>query len=342
MQDVSPILTEPPELTRDQQTCWREIHKGLLDVSAGLTVSPFLLHGVTGSGKTEIYLQAVEATLNAGRQAIVLVPEISLTPQTVTRFLSRFPGQVGLVHSRLSAGERYDTWRRARDGQIGVVVGARSALFTPFPTPGLLVLDECHDDSYYQNDPPFYHAVEAAVAYARITNGVCLLGSATPDITSTYQAAQGHWRYLRLPARILAHQQEVEAHVKRLGMPSRYRPLEKQVEMVDLPPVTVVDMRQELKEGNRSMFSRELQTSLELALERDQQAILFLNRRGSATYVFCRDCGYTLRCPRCDLPLTYHSPHECSHLSPLWLPAQSGGDLPTMRQQAYPPVWRRD
>jgi primosomal protein N' (replication factor Y) len=316
LQDVSPILTAPPELTGDQQTCWREVQKGLLDASAGLPVSPFLLHGVTGSGKTEIYLQAVEATLNAGRQAIVLVPEISLTPQTVTRFLSRFPGQVGLVHSRLSAGERYDTWRRARDGQIGVIVGARSALFTPFPTPGLLVLDECHDDSYYQNDPPFYHAVDAAVAYARLTNGVCLLGSATPDITSTYQAAQGRWRYLRLPARILAHQQDVEAHIKRLGMPSRYRPLEKQVEMVDLPPVTVVDMRQELKEGNRSMFSRELQTSLEHALERDQQAILFLNRRGSATYVFCRDCGYTLRCPRCDLPLTYHSPHEsltCHH-----------------------------
>ena len=316
LQDVSPVLTQPPRLTRDQQTCWREIQKGLLDASVGLPVSPFLLHGVTGSGKTEIYLQAVEATLHMGKQAIVLVPEISLTPQTVTRFLSRFPGQVGLVHSRLSTGERYDTWRRVRDGQIRVVVGARSALFTPFPTPGLVVLDECHDDSYYQNGPPFYHAVEAAVAYTRLTNGVCLLGSATPDITDTYQAAQGHWHYLRLPARILAHQQEVEAHVKRLGMPSRYRPLEEQAEMVDLPPVTIVDMRQELKQGNRSIFSRELQTSLEQVLERGQQAILFLNRRGSATYVFCRDCGYALRCPRCDLPLTYHSPHEsltCHH-----------------------------
>ena len=316
LQDVSPVLTEPPRLTQDQQTCWREIKKGLSDAATGLPVSPMLLHGVTGSGKTEIYLQAVEATLRSGRQAIVLVPEISLTPQTVTRFLSRFPGQVGLVHSHLSTGERYDTWRRARDGQIRVIVGARSALFTPLPSPGLIVLDECHDDSYYQSEPPFYHAVEAAVSYARLTNGVCLLGSATPDITYTYQAAQGHWRYLRLPARILAHQQEVEAHVRRLGKPSRYRPLEEQAEMVELPPVTTVDMRQELKAGNRSIFSRELQASLEQVLERDQQAILFLNRRGSATYVFCRDCGYALRCPRCDLPLTYHSPHEaltCHH-----------------------------
>ena len=316
LQDAAPVLTEALRLTRDQQTCWREIQKGLSDASNGLPVSPLLLHGVTGSGKTELYLQAVDATLRMGKQAIVLVPEISLTPQTVTRFLSRFPGQVGLVHSGLSSGERYDTWRRARDGQIKVVVGARSALFTPFPAPSLVVLDECHDDSYYQNDPPFYHAVEAAVAYARLTNGVCLLGSATPDITQTYQAAQGHWRYLRLPARILAHQQEVEAHVRRLGLPSRYRPLEEQAEMVDLPPVTTVDMRQELKEGNRSIFSRELQTSLKAVLERGQQAILFLNRRGSATYVFCRDCGYALRCPRCDLPLTYHSPPEaltCHH-----------------------------
>jgi primosomal protein N' (replication factor Y) len=316
LQDISPALSEAPELTRDQQACWLEIEKGLRDAASGLPTSPFLLHGVTGSGKTEIYLQAVEATLEAGRQAMVLVPEISLTPQTVTRFLSRFPGQVGLVHSRLSSGERYDTWRRARDGQIKVVVGARSALFTPFPSPGLVVLDECHDDSYYQSDPPFYHALEAAIAYARLTRGVCLLGSATPGITSTYEAAQGRWRYLRLPGRILAHQKEVAAHAQKLGMPSRYRPLEKQAEMAELPPVTVVDMRQELKDGNRSIFSRELQASLAQALEREQQAILFLNRRGSATYVFCRDCGYSLKCPRCELPLTYHARHNsltCHH-----------------------------
>jgi primosomal protein N' (replication factor Y) len=319
LQGVIPASSAPPRLTQDQRTAWEEIQKSLADARAGLPVSPFLLHGVTGSGKTEVYLKAVEATLRQGRQALVLVPEISLTPQTVNRFLARFPGQVGLAHSRLSDGERYDTWRRARAGQIGVVVGARSALFTPFPAPGLVVLDECHDDSYYQNDPPFYHAVEAALAYARITNGVCLLGSATPDITQTYQAAQGGWRYLRLPARILAHQQEVEAHTRLLGTPSHYRPLEEEAAAIELPPVTTVDMRQELREGNRSMFSRELQSSLAQVVERGQQAILFLNRRGSATYIFCRDCGYALKCPRCDLPLTYHSPraaltcHHCGY-----------------------------
>jgi primosomal protein N' (replication factor Y) len=317
--DLSPVLTEAPGLTQDQQTCWREIQKGIEDASTGLPVKPFLLHGVTGSGKTEIYLQAVDATLRLGKQAIVLVPEISLTPQTVTRFLSRFPGQVGLVHSRLSTGERYDTWRRARDGQIRVVVGARSALFTPFPSPGLVVLDECHDDSYYQNEPPFYHAVEAATAYTHLIQGVCLLGSATPDVTHTHKAAQGYWSYLRLPARILAHKHDVEAHVRRLGMPSQYRPLEEKAEMIELPPVTTIDMRQELKEGNRSIFSRELQASLAQVVEHSQQAILFLNRRGSATYIFCRDCGSSLKCPRCDLPLTYHSPgaaltcHHCGY-----------------------------
>ena len=219
----------------------------MADARAGLPVSPFLLHGVTGSGKTEVYLQAVEATLRQGRQAIVLVPEISLTPQTVNRFLARFPGQVGFAHSRLSDGERYDTWRRARAGQIGVVVGARDRAVHPIPSPGFgragrvprqLVLPE-----------------RSALLPRRGSRpGLCPhhqrrlpAGSATPDITQTYQAAQGRWRYLRLPARILAHQQEVEAHTRQLGIPSHYRPLEEKVAAIELPPVTTVDMRQELK-----------------------------------------------------------------------------------------------
>ncbi len=302
--------SQPPILTHDQQACWAEIQQALQQTSGDHPAPPFLLHGVTGSGKTEIYLQAVEATVQLGKQAIVLVPEIALTPQTVRRFLSRFPGRVGLVHSRLSSGERYDTWRRARAAQLDVVVGPRSALFTPFPRLGLIVVDECHDDSYYQSEPPFYHAVEAAIAYVRLCGGVCLLGSATPDLTQTYQAAQGKWRYLRLPSRILAHRQTVAAYASQMEGASLYRPLEAEAETKELPPVTVVDMRQELKEGNRSIFSRELQSALNEVLASNQQAILFLNRRGTATFVFCRDCGYPLRCPHCDLPLTYHAPAE--------------------------------
>jgi primosomal protein N' (replication factor Y) len=275
-----------------------------------------LLHGVTGSGKTEIYLRAVERVLALGQQAIVLVPEIALTPQTVRRFLGRFPGQVGLVHSGLSTGERYDTWRRARAGGFNLVVGPRSALFTPFENLGLIVVDECHDDSYYQSEAvPYYHAREAAVAYARLVNAACLLGSATPDVSSFYLCQQGKWIYLHLPSRILAHRQAVRAQLARLeshkppgaGLRSRYRPLEAEAEANELPPVTIVDMRRELAEGNRSIFSRSLQEALREILEQRQQAILFLNRRGTATYVFCRDCGHTLRCPHCDLPLTYHA-----------------------------------
>jgi primosomal protein N' (replication factor Y) (superfamily II helicase) len=316
LEGVDFLPTKPPVLTHDQKECLAAILQGLNAAQAGEKVAPFLLHGVTGSGKTEIYLHAVEHALQAGKQVIILVPEIALTPQTVRRFLSRFPGKVGLVHSRLSAGERYDTWRRIRAGELDVVVGPRSALFSPLPRPGLIVLDECHDQSYYQSEPPFYHALDAAIIYARLTQSVCVLGSATPEITSTYQAAQGNWHYLRLPERILAHRQAVQAQVEKMRLSSRFRPYEEQADVMDLPPVQVVDMRQELREGNRSIFSRELQQELRHVLEHDQQAILFLNRRGTATYVFCRDCGFALRCPRCDLPLTFHSPQSaltCHH-----------------------------
>jgi len=301
---------QAPPLTGDQLGCWKEIELALQESAAGRPVVPYLLHGVTGSGKTEIYLKAVEAALSMGRQAIVLVPEIALTPQTVRRFLARFPGQVGLSHSGLSPGERYDTWRRARQGALGLVVGPRSALFSPMPRLGLIVVDECHDDSYYQNEPPFYHAREAAVACARLAGAMCLLGSATPDMTSAHQAAQGKWHYLRLPARILAHQDVIQHQAARLGQFTRFRPLEGLAETVELPPVQVVDMRQELQGGNRSIFSHALQAALGAVLENKQQAILFLNRRGTATYVFCRDCGHVLKCPRCDTPLTFHNPQQ--------------------------------
>ena len=317
-------LSVPPPLTQDQMEAWQTIKAILRQSAQGEPTAPILLHGVTGSGKTEIYLHAVQETLALGKRAIVLVPEIALTPQTIRRFAGRFPGQVGLLHSGLSQGERYDTWRRARADELSVVVGPRSALFTPFNNLGLIVVDECHDDTYYQSDPePRYHARDAAIAYARLAGAVCLLGSATPDVVSYYRSRKQpktalsyqRYNYHSLPSRILAHREAVEAQMERIRTKStgdetptsRYQLLEGQVEMQELPPVEVVDMREELKSGNRSIFSKSRYTALQQVLNAKQQAILFINRRGAATYVFCRDCGYTLKCPQCDVPLTYHS-----------------------------------
>jgi primosomal protein N' (replication factor Y) len=297
----------PPELTTDQKIAWGRVKEGIDRAFKGEEVAPYLLHGVTGSGKTEIYLKAVAEVRKHGKQAVILVPEIALTPQTVQRFMARFHGQVGLVHSRLSAGERYDTWRRARAGKLTVIIGPRSALFTPLPDIGLVVVDESHDSSYYQTtQPPYYHARDTAVALARLAKAVCILGSATPDITSYYYARQGRWQYLELPARILAHKETIKVYTDRWGKSMHYVPAGDQVEMTELPPVEVVDMRQELKRGNRSIFSQSLQEAIASVLDQQQQAILFLNRRGTATYIFCRDCGHALRCPRCDSNLTYH------------------------------------
>jgi primosomal protein N' (replication factor Y) (superfamily II helicase) len=271
------------ELTDEQQSAWQKIQDAF---QSNKLLKPFLLHGVTGSGKTELYIRAAEETIRRGKQAIILVPEIALTPQTVRRFLSRFPGQMGLIHSKLSAGERYDTWRRARAGLLKVVIGPRSALFAPLPNIGLIVLDECHDGSYYQSEPPFYHAVTAAQTYARHTGALCLLGSATPSIVQRYQAEGGESVRLELMKRI--------PNVNLMGSAS------------GMPPVSIIDMREELKAGSRGIFSRALLEGLESTLTRGEQAILFLNRRGTATYVFCRDCGFVAKCPRCDNPLTYH------------------------------------
>jgi primosomal protein N' (replication factor Y) len=267
----------------------------------------FLLHGVTGSGKTEIYLRAVAEVLERGEGAIILVPEIALTPLTSARFLSRFPGRVGLIHSRLSDGERYDTWRRARAGQLPVVVGPRSALFAPLPRIGLIVLDEEHDESYKeQGQPPRYHARSTALAYARLLRATCVLGSATPDVETMYQALRGDLVHVTLPQRILGHRQRIHGQAARLGVSSHYHAAEEEAEYADLPPVRIVDMRQELRAGNASLFSRALHQALDETLQQHQQAILFLNRRGEATYVFCRDCGWVAHCARCGTPLTHH------------------------------------
>jgi primosomal protein N' (replication factor Y) (superfamily II helicase) len=278
------------ELTPEQTSALREISKAILSSQA---LHPFLLQGVTGSGKTEIYLRATEEVIKRGKQAIVLVPEIALTPQTVHRFLSRFPGQVGLVHSKLSEGERYDTWRRARVGSLKVIIGARSALFSPLPNLGLIVADECHDSSYYQADPPFYHAITVAQIYARLAGAVCILGSATPTVVQRYEADHST---LALSA---TQTKRGVRSMKRLELPRR-------IFESGLPPVQIVDMRDELKADQRGIFSRLLLKELESTLERGEQAILFLNRRGTATYIFCRDCGHVLRCPNCDTPLTLH------------------------------------
>jgi primosomal protein N' (replication factor Y) len=263
-------------LTAEQTSALNEI---LAAISSPATRHSFLLEGVTGSGKTEIYLRATEEVIKRGKRAIILVPEIALTPQTVRRFLVRFPGQVGIVHSKLSEGERYDTWRRARTGTLQVIIGARSALFAPLSNVGLIVADECHDSSYYQAEPPFYHAVTAAQMYARFLGAACVLGTATPSISQRYQADVGEMKRLELPRRVTGS---------------------------GLPPVQIVDMREELKSGQRGIFSRALLHELESTLGRGEQAILFLNRRGTATYIFCRNCGFVLRCPNCDTPLTLH------------------------------------
>lgn len=274
----------------------------------------FLLHGVTGSGKTEIYLRAIEAALAQGRAAIFLVPEIALTAQTIRRVSARFPEGVAVVHGELSQGERYDTWRRARDGLVSIAVGARSALFTPFPQIGVIILDEEHDHSYKQGPDlaaPVYHARAVAEVLARHHDAAVILGSATPDLESAYRAHRGEISYLRLPNRIMGHRVRILEQSEREGVLARYSPASAADALtIDLPPVEIVDMRAELKSGNSSIFSRALHSAIETVLGRGEQAMLFMNRRGRNTFVFCRDCGYVDQCPRCDLPLTYHSHDE--------------------------------
>lgn len=285
-------------LTLEQNAALKEITNALATFNA--QQSTFLLHGVTSSGKTEIYLRAAEETIKRGRQVIILVPEIALTPQTVRRFLARFPGQVGLIHSKLSEGERYDTWRRAREGKLKVIIGPRSALFAPLGNIGLIVADECHDGSYYQSEPPFYHAVTSAQHYVRLCGAVFVMGSATPTIEQKFNSTDSALPSGEPPSLNFggaSHGPGVRARI--LSLPQR-------VTDSQLPPVSIVDMRAELKSGNRGIFSRALAESLAETIQRGEQAILFLNRRGTATYVFCRDCGTTLKCPNCDTPLTFH------------------------------------
>jgi len=262
----------------------------------------FLLHGVTGSGKTEVYLRAMERCLAAGRQALFLVPEISLTPQALSRLLARFPGRVAVLHSGLTLRQRVDQWWGVREGAYDLVVGARSALFAPFSRLGIIVLDEEHEWTYKQEESPRYHARDVAEEMARLTGAVLVMGSATPDVGTHFRAEQGRHALLELPGRV----EVLEPGV--IPLHGGTRPLAE---------VEVVDMRRELREGNRSMFSRALKASLEETIGRGEQVILFLNRRGESTFVQCRDCGYVVRCRRCDVALVYHSKghllcHQCN------------------------------
>ncbi|MFA5028263.1 MAG: primosomal protein N', partial [Candidatus Methylomirabilota bacterium] len=248
--------------------------------------APFLLHGVTGSGKTEVYLQAIESVLAAGRQALVLVPEIALTPLTATRFLARFGSRVAVLHSGLTGGERFDAWRRIRAGDAAIVVGARSAVFAPLPRLGILVVDEEHDPSYKQEESPRYHGRDVAVMRAKMLGVPVVLGSATPAFESMERAQAGRYRLLALPDRIAA------------------RPL---------PEVRVVDLRR-ARSGER-LLSPPLCEAIDERLERGEQSLLFLNRRGFSTLLLCQECGATLGCPRCSISLTFHAARRrlCCH-----------------------------
>ncbi|MFF2752513.1 primosomal protein N' [Psychrobacillus sp. NPDC058041] len=256
----------------------------------------FLIHGITGSGKTEIYLNAIENSILKGKQAIMLVPEISLTPQMTRRFKLRFGDEVAVMHSGLSIGEKYDEWRKIWRGEVKVVVGARSAIFAPFKDLGLIILDEEHESTYKQEDTPRYHARDVAIWRSGFHNCPVILGSATPSLESYARASKGVYTLLTLKMR--AKEQA-------------------------LPTVNVVDMRAELKNGNRSMFSIDLAEAVREKLDKKEQIVLFLNKRGFSSFVLCRDCGTVVECKQCDISLTYHRAgeqlkcHYCGHEEPV-------------------------
>ncbi|AHK49110.1 MULTISPECIES: primosomal protein N' [Bacillus amyloliquefaciens group] len=284
--------TEPLSLTEEQQAAFEPIKQAVADHVHHV----FLLHGVTGSGKTEIYLQSIEKVLAKGQEAIVLVPEISLTPQMVNRFKGRFGSQVAVMHSGLSTGEKYDEWRKIQRKEVRLVVGARSAIFAPFENLGMIIIDEEHESSYKQEEMPRYHAKDVAIRRAEHHSCPVVLGSATPTLESFARAKKGVYELL---------------------------PLKHRVNRQLMPDVSLVDMREELRNGNRSMFSRELMEQLEEKLAKKEQAVLFLNKRGYSSFVMCRDCGYVPQCPHCDISMTYHrygqrlKCHYCGHEEPV-------------------------
>lgn len=270
------------------------VDRVLRDMESGLQKT-YLLKGVTGSGKTEVYMELIAHTISKGRQAIVLIPEIALTFQTVMRFYNRFGDRVSIMNSRLSQGERYDQYLRAKNGDIDIMIGPRSALFTPFSNLGLIILDEEHESSYKSETVPKYHARETAIARAKQNGASVVLGSATPSLESFYRAKKGEYVLLELKER---------------------------VQKKSLPMCEVIDLREELKNGNRSILSVKLQELIEDRLAKKEQTMLFLNRRGIAGFVSCRACGYVIKCPHCDVSLSQHKHgrmvcHYCGYQEPV-------------------------
>ncbi len=267
----------------------KDVLQKIIEAMKNKVSLPFLLHGVTGSGKTEIYLNAIDYAMESGRDAIVLVPEISLTPQMVERFKGRFGQRVAVLHSRLSQGEKLDEWRRIQQGDANIAIGARSAIFAPFNKLGLIIIDEEHESSYKQEEHPKYHVRDVAKWRAKYHQASIVLGSATPSIESFYNTREKEYQLLELPNRVMGSQ---------------------------LPVIELVDMREELENGNRSMFSHLLQEKISEKIERKEQIVLFLNRRGYSTFVMCRTCGYVMKCPHCEISLTYHHTNKvlrCHH-----------------------------
>ena len=268
--------TENLKLTQEQQNAFDQI-TNKMEIKQ---YEEFLIHGVTGSGKTEIYLQLIGKALDQNKTAIVLVPEISLTPQMIDRFISRFnKEEIAVLHSKLSIGERYDEWNKIKDGNAKIVIGARSAIFAPLENIGVIIIDEEHDSSYKSEAVPKYDAKEIAKKIAKENNCPLVLGSATPDLNTYYKAKQGNIKLLELT---------------------------KRANNSDLPTVQIVDLKTELANGNRSMLSIALHNAIEKNLEEKRQTILFLNRRGFSTFIMCRECGYTVKCKNCNISLTYH------------------------------------
>ncbi|MDR1066849.1 MAG: primosomal protein N' [Clostridiales bacterium] len=263
---------EKPKLTESQQDVLRAVNR------AADAKKPILIHGVTGSGKTEIYMRIIEDVIAKNRQAITLVPEIALTPQMAGLFLSRFGRRAAVTHSRLSAGERFDIWKKAKNDEISVVIGPRSAVFAPFDRLGAIIIDEEHEKTYVSETTPKYSALEVARKRAEIEDALVVLGSATPRLESYFQAENGEMDLAVMTRRVKGK----------------------------LPEIYVVDMRAELSEGNMSVFSRPLFEALEETLSRGKQAVLFLNRRGFATFVSCRKCGFVMKCDECNVSYTYH------------------------------------
>lgn len=303
---VAAAADQPKSLMPDQT-------QALAQITELTGFSQVLLHGVTGSGKTEIYLQAIAPVLQRGQSALVLVPEIGLTPQLTDRFQMRFGNQVCVYHSALSEGERYDTWRQTLSGEPQIIIGTRSAIFAPLPNLGLIILDEEHDSSFKQDQPaPCYHARTVARWRAELEDCPLLLGSATPSLESWVSVKNiGERIGERIDERI-KNPTEIPGSSslpQPSDCPSLYLSLPTRIHARPMPPIEVVDMRQELHRGNGSIFSRSLQSALQGMGDRGQQGILFIHRRGHSTFVSCRSCGYVVTCPHCDVSLAYHQVH---------------------------------